>query len=541
MNKKGFTLVELLAVIALLGIILIIVIPNYNNLFGEGKNIESEIQKNEIENATKLYLEEHCINPIDDTYECDLELNNSTYNGEISSKTLINEGYIDENELKNDLIISVQNDKIEVKKVNYNEITLNKTFAIINVNDTLQLIAKLETNNETDKQIIWNSSNTNIATIKNGLVTGKNVGKVIITAKTSDGKIATSTIEITNNRIYYAKFDSIVRKRCSDSDEQIEFNASSLKYDGIVSSLIKGTAVEILEETDNYYKVRVPADNIYYVTDKIGYVIKTSLSTNIVDKDKAKDRSLSVSYKTMFIRNIINIGNATDSYQETDNLEFLYPTSENIQYELGGNYECLTNGTCSNDSKYQEAKTKLRITGYNRIINNDSTFISKDKTNKFYISCAFFADVIYDGTYKLDNVKSNGDHYLIGTYLSNANLSDDNLSKKYYYVQQVTTQGDTIDINKMQTGDSLIGQTEGTEGHIMLYIGDGIIVHSTNGKAQSKYDANTSIHFTTLTSNHLTLGKKWKNKLNVIRIKKGIVTSKYKIEYKGNDFIITEN
>ncbi|MGI6324539.1 MAG: type II secretion system protein [Bacilli bacterium] len=54
--KKGFTLVELLAVIVILGIILAIAIPNILNLINNSKEQAYESQKRFIIDAAKKYV-----------------------------------------------------------------------------------------------------------------------------------------------------------------------------------------------------------------------------------------------------------------------------------------------------------------------------------------------------------------------------------------------------------------------------------------------------------------------------------------------------
>ena len=84
--KKGFTLVELLAIIALLGIIALIAIPNVLDSYKNGKNKLSDIQKNEIENAVKLYINDYCLNPISESYSCPTNWVTSYENGIINVK-----------------------------------------------------------------------------------------------------------------------------------------------------------------------------------------------------------------------------------------------------------------------------------------------------------------------------------------------------------------------------------------------------------------------------------------------------------------------
>ena len=59
LNKKGFTLVEVLAVIVILGIIMVIMIPNINHLIKENEKDNYNILKNGIISAAKAYLSDY--------------------------------------------------------------------------------------------------------------------------------------------------------------------------------------------------------------------------------------------------------------------------------------------------------------------------------------------------------------------------------------------------------------------------------------------------------------------------------------------------
>ena len=63
--KKGFTLVELIAVIAILGILVLLVAPNVIGMFSRGVSDTMKIQETNVLDAAKLYIEDFCRNPID--------------------------------------------------------------------------------------------------------------------------------------------------------------------------------------------------------------------------------------------------------------------------------------------------------------------------------------------------------------------------------------------------------------------------------------------------------------------------------------------
>ncbi len=96
MNKNGVTLVELLAVIAIIGILAIMVTPGFIALRNSVLQDSLENKISQIENAAKDYGYDH-IN--------DLKIPESDYNGEktisnscelVMVKTLISGGYISE-------------------------------------------------------------------------------------------------------------------------------------------------------------------------------------------------------------------------------------------------------------------------------------------------------------------------------------------------------------------------------------------------------------------------------------------------------------
>lgn len=76
-------------------------------------------------------------------------------------------------------------------------VTLDKNSATIAVNGTVELTPTVSPNNATNKAVTWSSSNTSIATVSNGVVTGKAAGNATITVTTMDGSYtATCTVTV---------------------------------------------------------------------------------------------------------------------------------------------------------------------------------------------------------------------------------------------------------------------------------------------------------------------------------------------------------
>ena len=123
MNKKGFTLVEILAVISIIGVLLLIIIPNVDKALKKSETVIYDVQLNNILNATYDYtLKKLSFLPEDDEVKY-ITLNELKFNG------LINENIKDTKtgkKFNNDLVISIRkkhsnykNYKNYVKKGDY--------------------------------------------------------------------------------------------------------------------------------------------------------------------------------------------------------------------------------------------------------------------------------------------------------------------------------------------------------------------------------------------------------------------------------------
>lgn len=76
-------------------------------------------------------------------------------------------------------------------------VALNKKVATINVGKKVTVKATVTPANADNKTLVWTSSNTKIATVSNGVVKGVKAGRVIITAKTTDGSNISATCTVT--------------------------------------------------------------------------------------------------------------------------------------------------------------------------------------------------------------------------------------------------------------------------------------------------------------------------------------------------------
>ena len=121
MNSKGFTLVELIAVVAILGLLAIITTPAYETISNNIKRRNYESKKSVIKKETINYVEKYMKN---ETYDPERE-DNKSQTICFTVKYLIQNGIIssdDENDeyIKNDVTGEVYKDNKVFIEVSYN-------------------------------------------------------------------------------------------------------------------------------------------------------------------------------------------------------------------------------------------------------------------------------------------------------------------------------------------------------------------------------------------------------------------------------------
>ena len=93
--------------------------------------------------------------------------------------------------------ITAEFEKIPDDMVPVTGVKLNQKSAELAVGETLTLIPTVEPTDATNKNVSWTSSDTEVATVKNGVVTAVKAGEAIITVTTEDGaKRATCTVTV---------------------------------------------------------------------------------------------------------------------------------------------------------------------------------------------------------------------------------------------------------------------------------------------------------------------------------------------------------
>ena len=87
-------------------------------------------------------------------------------------------------------------DQISTSEIAVTGISLDSDNIVIDITLRKSLMATVEPNNATDKTITWAGSDTSVATVNQGIITAKTVGKTTITAVSSNGISATCYVRV---------------------------------------------------------------------------------------------------------------------------------------------------------------------------------------------------------------------------------------------------------------------------------------------------------------------------------------------------------
>ena len=169
----------------------------------------------------------------------------------------------------------------KIKEVKAESIKLNKSKKSIYVGENYQLKADIQPSNTYNKNITWESSNSNVAIVSSsGLVYGIKAGSANITAKTSNGKIATCKIKVKNPSVPVSKIvlnTTYIKLKRGESKQLTATVYPENATDKSIFWAPYGSSYRLISVDDNGV-VKADKGNVGYAT-----VVARSKSTNNVD------------------------------------------------------------------------------------------------------------------------------------------------------------------------------------------------------------------------------------------------------------------
>ena len=226
--------------------------------------------------------------------------------------------------------------------VNVKKITLTPEEPIIGLGHVTQINATIEPENATNRELVWTSSDSSIATVdSNGVVTGIKAGTVTITAKTKDGKVvATTTIKVDAGEfeVYDADHTPITWNGASDLKI---FSKSAHTMEG-----------KVAPESSNVYQFVVKNDTPYNLKYEIKFIETNNYNINMKYKLKKNDTYLIDHYVSASELNVNNVL-INSGYNDTFYLEWKWISSSN------------DNNIGSNPEAYYGLKIEINAEGVN--------------------------------------------------------------------------------------------------------------------------------------------------------------------------------
>ena len=184
-----------------------------------------------------------------------------TWTGNASTVDLLKEASNFNGEYVKSIVFYFEGDSEEATTA-VTGVTLNKSAAEMTVGGaTLTLIPTVLPSNATNKDVMWTSSNSNVATVNNGVVTAVGPGTANITVSTVDGnKSATCVVTVSNPAPTY----TVALKAGTANADKVTLSATSA-VEGATVTVTPNEEYEITDFSAYYVVVEDQLGSIYEI------------------------------------------------------------------------------------------------------------------------------------------------------------------------------------------------------------------------------------------------------------------------------------
>ncbi len=410
-NKKGFTLVELLAVIVLLGLIVGISFPMITGIITNSKARTTEISISSIKKSAALYVKENANNV---TWIDTVEKEQNFQYTCVSLNELITNGTLKKDAVDNIIGLYVTNDSVSNEEDKYNNVSVKVTR---NINKSLvkEEIQEMGTcNTDINLNIIATTTKNSVDVNSSTCEYGKDKTKGILTSKLSTEDKYSSTNKfaslkpLTKYTVYVKCSDNagnyLIKKQnfvtinygtitinedpqgCSPSktitiNKSSDLTNTSLQYSTDGKEWLDGDKFTLESNTIIYARYKDDNNKYRVITKSITTIDKSEPQVTITNIDTSIIHEVTVNY------NITNKGTCgitkyevkyqkSDGSEEEKTASNCSSTSCKITNLPGNtNYKFtvdVTNGNGLNNTKSQTATTKNDIFNLNYNNNNGS-------------------------------------------------------------------------------------------------------------------------------------------------------------------------
>ena len=273
-KKNGFTLIELLAVIVILAIIALIAVPTVMNIINKANKSAFKDSAYGLIKAGELFYTDQLLENAglyqDKTFTfpndaSKLEIKGSkptggyvTVNKEGQVSMAVTNGkYCVTKSFEDDDVTIADNVEDCIIPISITDITLTEESMTISKGETKAIELTILPNNATNKTLNYSSSDENVATIENGVITGIKGGTTTITISTTDGSNISKQIDVEVEELepIMTSTNSCIQKGNTCSDEEIK----------------AGVLVNVqVNDTKNYdfYVISNTADEVTLIMDR---------------------------------------------------------------------------------------------------------------------------------------------------------------------------------------------------------------------------------------------------------------------------------